>query len=224
MQPTAHSQQPIKVIVADDYELLRIAFVNILQKQPFFEVVAEACNGEQLVQQTRQYKPDVVLVDVKMPVMDGIEATRIITAQFPCTLVLGCSLYNNEYLMAEMLGAGAKGFVLKHAHPDELVAAIKSVHNNEYYFCSYSTEKINKLVANKEYDFFTKERKPLLSHREKEILIHICHQKSSKDISGILNISVRTVEDFRSKLLAKTQSKTVAGLVSFAVEQGIYIP
>ncbi len=221
---TANSQQKIKIIIADDYELLRIAFVNALQKQPLFEIVAEASNGEQLVQQIRQYKPDVALVDVKMPVMDGIEATRIITAQFPCTLVLGCSLHNNEYLIAEMLDAGAKGYVLKHASPAELIAAIISVHNNGYYFCCYATEKINKLIASKEYDFFTKERKPLLTQREKEILILICHQKSTKDISGILNISVRTVEDFRSNLLIKTQSQNIAGLVTYAIRNGIFTP
>ena len=156
--------------------------------------------------------------------MDGIEATRIITAQYPGTLVVGCSFYHNEYLMAEMLDAGAKGFVMKQAHPAELVAAIKSVHNNEYYFCSYSRDTINNLIARKVNNRFAKERKPLLSQREKEILILICHQKSTKDISGILNISVRTVEDFRSNLLIKTQSQNIAGMVTYAVKHGIYIP
>jgi two-component system, NarL family, response regulator NreC len=224
MKSTTYTRETIKIIVADDYELLRIAFVNTLQQQPFFEIVAEARNGEQLVQQTGLYKPDVVLADVKMPVMDGIEATRIITAKFPGTLVLACSFYNHEYLMAEMLYAGARGFVMKQVHPLELITAIRCVYNNEYFFCSHCRDKINKLITSKEYNLFTKERKPLLTQREKEILLLICDQKSNKDISGILKISVRTVEDFRSKLLFKTQSKSVAGLVGYAVEQGMYTP
>jgi DNA-binding NarL/FixJ family response regulator len=224
MDPAPLSRQSIKIIIADDYEMLRIAFVNILQQQSLFQIVAEVSNGEQLVQQTRIHKPDIVLTDIRMPVMDGIEATQIITAHFPCTLVIAITTFNTEYLLAEMLDAGAKGFVSKQAHPDELITAIKTVHNNQYFFCSASLENLNNLNARKEYNLATKARKLLLSHREKEVLLMICNQKTNKDISGILNISVRTVEDFRTKLLIKTGSKSVAGLVSFAVKQGIYVP
>ena len=224
MDPAPLSLQSIKIIIADDYELLRIAFVKILQQQSLFQIVAETSDGEQLVQQTRIHKPDIVLTDIRMPVMDGIEATQIITAHFPCTLVIACTTFNTEYLLAEMLDAGAKGFVSKQAHPDELITAINTVHNNRYFFCSASMEKLNNLIARKEYNLATKARKLLLSQREKEVLLMICNQKTNKDISAILNISVRTVEDFRTKLLIKTGSKSVAGLVSFAVKQGIYVP
>jgi DNA-binding NarL/FixJ family response regulator len=217
-------QQPIKVIIADDHELVRMGFASFLQNLPFIQLVAEAANGEQLIQLTGIHDPDIVLADIQMPVMDGIEATRIISEKFPRTSVIAFTVFNKEYLIAAMLNAGAKGFVSKQAHPSELMEAIKAVNNNQHYYCSWTTEKLNNLIVNKEYNPVTKERKVLLSPREKEILILICQQKTNKDISKILNISVRTVEDFRSNLLIKTQSQGVAGMVTFAILHGIYTP
>jgi DNA-binding NarL/FixJ family response regulator len=223
MEPRQLSQQPIKIIIADDHDLLRIGFKRTLETEPFFQLVAEAANGEQLIRLTEVYEPDIVLTDIQMPVLDGIVATKIITDKFPCTSVIAFSVFTSEYLIAEMLNAGAMGFVSKQAHPSELIKAIIAVSNNLYYYCSFSTKILNTLIANKEYNPVTKERNFRLSPREKEVLILICKQKTNKDISMILNIGVRTVEDFRSNLLLKTQSKSVAGLVTYAIKSGIYV-
>jgi DNA-binding NarL/FixJ family response regulator len=224
MNPKQLNQQPVKIIIADDHELLRMGFATFLQNQPFVQLVAEAADGEQLIQLTGIHDPDIVLTDIQMPVMGGVEATGIITEKFPRTSVIAFTMFNQEYLIAEMLAAGAKGFILKQAHPSELTEAIKAVNNGQHYFCRSSTEKLNKLIAHKEYNPVTKARNIRLSPREKEVLLLICRQKTNKDISKILNISVRTVEDYRSNLLLKTQSQALAGLITFAVKQGIYIP
>jgi DNA-binding NarL/FixJ family response regulator len=216
--------EPIKIIIADDHEVLRDGFKYQLQKYPFLQLVAEAGNGEELIRLAGIYNPDIILTDIQMPVMNGIEATRIISQKYPHLSVIAFTVFNNEYHIAEMLAAGAKGFILKHAHPCELIEAIKTVHKNQHYYCRCSTEKLNRLVANKEYNLVTNKWKNQLSARETEILLLICEQKTNKDISKLLNISVRTVEDFRSNLLIKTQSQNIAGMVNYAVKYGIHIP
>lgn len=212
----------IKLIIADDHALIRAGFASYLHKQTGLQLVAEAANGKELLSLTERHNPDIIFTDISMPEMDGIEATRIITEKYPHIAVIALTIMQQDYIITDMLSAGAKGFLLKHVHPSELLKAILAVHNNENYYCRHTTEKLNRLILNKEFDPVTKERKLLLSPRETEVLLLICKEKTNKDISEILHISVRTVECFRSNLQRKTGVLNIAGMIKYAVKHGIY--
>lgn len=215
---------PIKIIIADDHELVRIGFSTVLGKESDLQIVAEACNGRQLISMAGLYKPDIILTDIHMPEVNGIEATRAICREFPQTGVIGFSFCIEEHLIADMLEAGIRGYVLKHSHTSWLLAAIRAVSRGEESYCPAAAAIINRAIADKLYDPVNRERKHPLTFRETQVLQLICREKTSQDISAILGIGVRTVEDFRSKLHVKTGTVNIAGLVSYAVKQGIYSP
>ena len=109
---------PIRIVLADDHEIFRDGFKVMIKKQPSVQLVGEAANGEELIRQTRELKPDVVITDIKMPVMDGVEATKQLTSEFPEIGIIALSMFDEENLIVEMLEAGAKGYLLKNAHKD----------------------------------------------------------------------------------------------------------
>jgi DNA-binding NarL/FixJ family response regulator len=214
----------IKILIADDHELLRTGCRRILGDLSGIEVIGEAVNGFDLLNQMEVNIPDIVLTDIKMPLMDGIQATGIITKKHPQVSVIALSYFDYEYYIMEMLDAGAKGYLVKAATKAELVAAIRTVYNGENYFCCHTREK---LASMKEGGFFDpRQNKPAihLTPREKEVLQLVCMEKSNIEISTLLNISVRTVEGFRTSLFAKTNASTIAGLTVFAINYGIYDP
>jgi len=216
--------QPIKILIADDHEIFRDGFRSLLQNETAFLLVAEASNGQNLINLARLNDPDVILMDIKMPGMNGIEATKILSKQYPRAAVIALTMCNEEHLIADMLAAGAKGYVLKDASKSEVIDAIKTVNKNGNYYCRSTTSKLTRLIANNEYNPDTNERKVPLSPRETQILVMICQQRSNKEISKKLNISVRTVEGFRTNLLIKTGSMNIAGMVLFAIRRGIFCP
>jgi DNA-binding NarL/FixJ family response regulator len=224
MNPIQSDPRLIKIIIADDHALVRIGFITLLQNQPRFRVVADTGDGAQLLNLIEIHKPDIVLMDIRMPVMDGVEATQIITQKYPGTAVITLTAISQEYIIADMLSAGAKGFLLKDSHPSELVKAINAVANNQNYYCPSTTVKLNRIISNHEYDPVTNERNFPLTPRETQVLKLICKQNTNKEISQILKISVRTVECYRSSLHIKTKSLTVAGIVNFAIKFGIHTP
>lgn len=214
----------IKVVIADDHEIYRDGFRSLLQNNDEIELVAEAGNGVSLLEITKMNNPDVVLTDIKMPVMDGIEATRKLNEEFPHIPIIALTMFDEDHYIFDMLSAGARGYVLKDAHKSEILNAIKTVNKNQSYFCKATHLKIGRLIANKLFDPKNNKIMMPLSDREKQILRLVCAQKSNKEISKVLKISVRTVEGFRTILLEKTQSQNMAGLVVFAMRYGIYVP
>ena len=144
---------PIRVIIADDHEIFREGLQGLIKKQPDMELVGEAENGKLLLQITGELLPDVVLTDIKMPLVDGIQATQIISEKFPQVSVIALSMFDDENLIVDMLEAGAKGYLIKNAHKHEIIAAIKTVYNQEYYFCNHSTMKLAKLIGKSRFHF-----------------------------------------------------------------------
>src|SRR5665213_1294912 len=137
--------KPIRIILADDHEIFRDGFTNLINMQPGIELVAEAADGEQLIRVTQKFLPDVVLTDIKMPVMDGIEATRDIAKKFPHIGIIALSMFNDDDLLFDMMEAGAKGYLLKNAQKEEVISAINSVNKNAQYFCNDTQLKLAKL-------------------------------------------------------------------------------
>ena len=216
------SYSPIRLVIADDHEIFREGLESLFNKQKEIELAGEAINGKQLLEQTERLLPDVILTDIKMPVIDGIEATKILTEKFPQIGIIALSMFEDENLIVEMLEAGAKGYLMKNAHKHEIIAAINAVYNQESYFCNHTTMKLAKLIGKSRFNPFKEPIKPGFTEKEREMIKLICQEFSNKEIATTLHQSPRTIEGYREKILEKTKAKNTAGIVIYAIKNGIY--
>jgi DNA-binding NarL/FixJ family response regulator len=217
------SYRTIRIILADDHELFRDGFHSLLLNQDEIELVGEAANGEQLLSLVSKHLPDVILTDIDMPVMDGITATQILTQRHPEVGVIALTMFGNDRMIIKMLEAGAKGYLLKNANKSEMLEAIKTVSKHQHYYCSNTSPKLAQLIATSKYKPDEPSPKPLLTEKENEIVCLICQELSNRDISKKLHLSIRTVESYRERILQKTNAKNTAGIVVFAVREGIWM-
>lgn len=212
----------IKIVLVDDEALIRKGVKAILEQEDNFEIVEEFENGSVFVDYIETIKelPDIVLMDVKMPSLNGVEATKFLTAQFPDLKIIALSNYNSEVFISNMLEVGAVCYISKSASPDEIVKSINLVYENGFY---YNDSIMDYVLDNtpKNKSFFDS---TFLTERESEVLQLICKQKSSKEIGEELHISPRTVDGHRNNLLLKTESKNIVGLVIFAIHNSLFIP
>jgi DNA-binding NarL/FixJ family response regulator len=220
MQTTAD----IKLVIADDHEIFRDGFKLMLSKFPEIILVGEAGNGRELLELIEKENPDVILTDIKMPVMDGIEATKKIVELYPDKGIIGLSMYDDDELIIEMLEAGAKGYLIKNAGKEQIIEAIKTVYNSEPYYCRTTSSKLTQMIAKSRFNPYKKTEKAEFSEREKEIIACICDEMTNKEIGDKLFISVRTVEGHRLKILEKMNVKNTVGLVVYAIKNGIVKP
>ena len=222
MNKTRH--QVIRVIIADDHEVFREGFRSILKKPDEIELIAEAENGEELVRLASTLTPDVIITDIKMPIMDGIEATRLLAEKFPHIHVIALSMFDDDDLIIDMLEAGAKGYLLKNAHKNDIIEAIKTVYQGESFYCSKTIHKLTQLIAKCKYNSSNKARKirTEFTPKELEVIKLICTGLSNKEIAARLNLSIRTVEGYKERVTEKIKSKSTAGIVIYAIRNGIY--
>jgi DNA-binding NarL/FixJ family response regulator len=214
--------QTIRIVIADDHELLRSGFQVLLRKQNQVEIVAEAEDGMDLLNKVREHRPDVVVTDIQMPVMDGIEATRILASEFPETGVIALTMFNEDSMIVDMMESGAKGYLLKNTNKNELIDAIKAVYNGGTYFCAATTTKMAKLIGKAKFNPYRNTPEVKFTEKEMELLLLVCEGLQNKEIADRMNISIRTVEGYRIKLFEKTNTKHVAGLVIYAIKRGFY--
>ncbi len=203
----------IGVAIVDDHQLFRNGLRFILENEEDIEVVIEASNGRQFLDFLKNFKPDIVLMDINMPEMDGIETTKHALSLYPDLSILVLSMYSDIEYYNTMISLGVKGFVLKDIDNDELAVAVRKVYGGGSYF---SQELLLKLIKNKPDDAGVD-----LTKREKEVLGLICQGFSNQQISDKLYISQRTVERHRSSLLAKTDSKNSISLVVYAIKNNL---
>lgn len=215
-------QAPIRVVLADDHEIFRDGFRVMLKKQPLIELIGQAANGQELLDQVSSLKPDVVVTDIKMPVMDGIEATRRLIKENADLGVIALSMFDEENLIMDMLDAGAKGYLLKNAHKNEIFEAIKTVHKKDIYYCNHTSARLISMLAKSNHNKQKKEVKINFTDKEIEIIKMICGEKSTKEIAQQLFLSVRTVEKYRERIQEKIDAKNMVGVVLYAVRNGIY--
>jgi DNA-binding NarL/FixJ family response regulator len=213
---------PIRVVLADDHEIFRDGFKTLLKKQQDFEVVGEAENGRDLVTITKELQPDIVVTDIKMPVLDGIEATKSLIKHAPGLGIIALSMFDEEFLIVDMLEAGARGYLLKNAQKEEIFEAIRAVYNNETYYCNKTSSKLAQMIAKSGYNPYHKKQRVDFSERELEIMRLICQEYSNKEIGEKLFISTRTVEGHRNKIQEKIKARNMAGIIIYAVKHGIY--
>ena len=216
------SYTKISVVVADDHEIFRQGFKTMIDRYDELEVVGEAENGKELVQLVASLQPDLAFVDIKMPLMDGIDATREIASLSTGTRVIALSMFSDDVYVIDMLQAGASGYVLKNAQYDELVKASRIVMSGGYYFCNDASEKIQSFLKIHALNSLTKVQDPVLTEREIQIIQLICEQLTTKEIAANLGLSQRTVDTYRDVIQKKTNSKNMAGVVLYAVKYGLY--
>ena len=204
------------MLLADDHRLFREGLRGLLSVQSGIEVVGVAADGAELVSLTESVEYDVALIDIEMPVMNGLEAAEKILASHPEARLVALTMHNDEAYYYRMVELGVNGFLLKNSDIDEVVCAVREVCAGGSYF---SQELLNSLVSNlKESQV---EAEPLLSEREMEVLPLICQGLSNQEIADKLFISKRTVDNHRANILEKSGCKNTAGMVVWAIKNGL---
>ena len=205
-----------RVLLADDHRLFREGLRGLLSVQSGIEVVGVAADGAELVSLTESVEYDVALIDIEMPVMNGLEAAEKILTAHPEARLVALTMHNDEAYYYRMVELGVKGFLLKNSDIDEVVCAVREVCAGGSYF---SQELLDSLVSNlKESQV---EAEPLLSEREMEVLPLICQGLSNQEIADKLFISKRTVDNHRANILEKSGCKNTAGMVVWAIKNGL---
>jgi DNA-binding NarL/FixJ family response regulator len=206
----------IRILLADDHVMVRQGFRMILAAQPDMEIVGEAGNGREALELAEKLQPDVVVMDVAMPELNGIEATRRLAASSPRTRVLALSMYKDSVYVREILRAGARGYLLKDAIDRDLLAAVRAVASGE----GYLSPAVSEAVLS-DYRRHVSDPLDLLSSREREVLQLIAEGKTNKDIASALKLSVYTVEAHRGRIMEKLNLHSVGELVRFALRHGL---
>lgn len=212
----------IQIVVVDDEVLFRKGIVFLLQRESHINVMHEAGDGEELIAYLNESKPipDIILIDINMPNINGVEATKTIRKKFPEIKIIALTSYHTPLFIANMVQEGVASYLIKNAHPDEMIKTITEVADKGFYY----DENVLKVLS----DNFSPNKKILnilsddfLTSREREVLELICRQYNTAEIAEKIFISPRTVESHRNNLLLKTQTRNVAGLVVFAIQNKI---
>jgi DNA-binding NarL/FixJ family response regulator len=214
------STKPIRVLLADDHTLVRAGIRALLEKLPGFEVAGEASDGREVIVLIETHQPDVVLMDISMPGLNGLQALARITRDFPRVRVIILSMHPNDEYVMQALKSGASGYLLKRAATAELPAALNSVVGGEIYL---SLEIATRFLKKFPLQQIARSTSPLeqLTPRQREILQLLAEGQTTKAIATILKVSDKTVEYHRSKLMAGLKIFDVAGLVRFALRTGV---
>lgn len=209
-------EKPIRVVIVDDHQVVLEGFMARLELEPEIKVVATASNGLEALDVVKQHQPDVILMDVSMPIMNGIDATRLIKEEVPNAKVLMLTMHDNREYIMKVMQAGAVGYMLKEISASKMVQAIKTVNQGSTYFCESVTQTL-----------FTGEITPAankpnpLSRREEAVLKLVAQGCSSKKIASLLSISYRTVETHRQNIKHKLDIHSTAELAKYAVQHGL---
>ncbi|PWB25188.1 response regulator transcription factor [Flavobacterium sp. HTF] len=208
----------IKILIADDHTMFLQGIISLLEQEPNIEITGKAINGLEALEIIGQQPVDLVILDISMPEMDGIELSKILKKKYPAIRILVVSTHSNVSIISRLIRIGVNGYLLKNAEKAELLEAINTIANGENYFSEETEEKhlSNNLRIEKQVSTLTE-----LSSREKEILVLIAHEYNTAEIAEKTFISLNTVNTHRKNLLSKLNAKNTAGLVKYAVENGL---
>lgn len=215
-------KKTIKVMLVDDHSIVREGVRSYLATQPHIEVVGEAADGREALRQAQALAPDVVLMDISLPLINGIATTRSLCRVVPKARVLVLTVHDNKEYVRQVIQSGARGYLLKDASPADLIRAIETVADGKLFFSppvseTLLTDYVEQKAALK------KSRVVELSIREREVLALIAEGHSNKEAAAVLGVGVRTVETHRERIMSKLDVHTVAGLTKFAIRHGIVI-
>lgn len=211
-------QERIKVAIADDHKIFRKGVILSMRPYTNINFVMEADNGDELIEKIPEFEPDIILCDLKMPIKDGIDATKVISKQFPNIKVIILTMYEDERFVGHLMECGAAGYLLKSTDPAEIKRAITDVMRTGYYLNPF----VNKVLIKKNY---SKQKfnhslasEIVLSDREKEALTLVCMEFTATEIAAKMNISARTVEAIKNRLMERFGVKNSIGLVFYAMK------
>lgn len=210
----------IKIVLADDHKLFRMGLRQLIEKHPDVKIVGEAATGIEVISVAKEQSPDIVLMDISMPELNGIEATRRILGEQPDVRVIIVSMHSDRRYVVETLRAGAKGYLLKDSSPDEIFRAIQKVMRNQFYLSAQINEQVilDFVQQNKSENSSAFE---VLSAREREVLQLLAEGKSTKQIADLLNLSAKTVETHRMHIMDKLDLHTLPELTRYALREGL---
>ena len=211
----------IKIAIADDYKIFREGLKVSLGQDDKMQVIFEAENGEELIAAMETKKPDIIIMDLKMPIMDGMEATQIIRKKYSDVKVLVVSMYEDDKFIIHLMEIGANGYLLKNAEPDEIRKAIYAVSENGYYFNDLVNKALLKKLVLKNNLKPSFNENVELTERELQVLKLICAEKTAAEIGKEIFLSPRSVEGIRQRLIEKIGVRNTAGIVMFAVKNGL---
>jgi two-component system response regulator NreC len=210
--------EPIQLLIADDHEIFRDGLALMLSRQKDMNLVGQAGDGVELMELVEAGCPDVVLMDIKMPRMDGIQATKELIKTYPDLHIVALSMFSEENLIVEMLEAGAKGYLLKNADKQEILDAIHSVMENRVYYCRDTSATLASMIVKSNFNPYRKKEVVEFSERELEIIKLICKQFTAQEMGDNLFLSRRTIEGYRTRILEKMSVKNTAGVVIYALK------
>jgi DNA-binding NarL/FixJ family response regulator len=217
------------LLLADDQELMRMAFRMVIDTQPDMSILGEACNGHEAVAAAEQFRPDVVLMDVRMPEMDGVEATRLIVESESCARIIILTTFDLDEYVYAALRAGASGFLLKDTPPADLLSGIRAVASGDAVVAPSVTRRLlstyaHRLPVSGRPDRDQRDRLALLTAREHEVLLHVAASLSNAEIAERLVLSEATVKSHVGRILAKLGLRDRVQIVVFAYETGLITP
>ena len=209
-------QPTVRILLVDDHPLVRDGIASRLEDEAWIDIVAQASNGQEALALGHELKPDVIVMDVAMPIMDGLESTSRFREELPEVRVLILSMHDDKEYITQLMQLGASGYVLKDVESDELIKAIETVHQGSTYFSAGASQSL--FTGKVSNDSVPEET---LTEREKTVLRSVAEGACNKDIARTLNISVRTVETHRQNIKNKLEIYTTAGLTRYAIESGL---
>jgi DNA-binding NarL/FixJ family response regulator len=212
---------PIRIVLADDHTIMRKGLRLLLESQPGFKVIAEAADGRGAVEAVEQEAPNVVVMDVGMPNLNGIEAARQISARHPQTAIVFLSMHSDESYVLRALKAGARAYLLKDSAEYDLINAIRAVSEGKAFFSPAISKMLVEDYVRQMQEREVEDSYELLTTREREILQLLAEGKSNKEVATVLNLSLYTVETHRSNILQKLNLHSVPELILYAVRKGV---
>lgn len=215
-------EHAVKVIVADDHKIFRVGMVSTLESIGEVTSVRQAQNGLEVLDLMRNEPADIIFMDIKMPGMNGIEATKFVKNEFPKVKIIAVSMFDDPEFVAEMFTHGASAYLLKNTDRDEIEEAMETTLAGEQYYSRDVSESLFRKLISKSRTLPNEDGTYPISNREREVLLLICKEYSNREIARQLSLSSRTIEGHRNRLLHKTNSKNTAGLVLYAIKRGIW--
>jgi DNA-binding NarL/FixJ family response regulator len=213
---------PLKILVADDHDIIRRGLKQLLMSRPGWQVCGEAKTGREAVAATEQLKPDVVVMDISMPELNGLEAARQIQKVAPSINILILTMHFTDQLVRDVIECGARGYILKSDADKDLVSAVEALGNRRSYFTREASEILLNGVARSDVSLDSKTTpRNRLTMREKEVVQLLAEGKSSKDVAAALKISVKTAETHRANIMRKLELHSVSELVRYAIRNQI---
>jgi DNA-binding NarL/FixJ family response regulator len=219
---TSAAFRPITIAIADPHSIFLEGLQAIFKRQSQMKIVGEAKNGKQLLDVVERSKPDIVLTEIKMPLITGVEVTQQLKGKFPQLQVIAVTDREEGHYIIDMLEAGAKGYLLKDSPSNELFKAVKTVHSGDPYYCTRTSSKLVQLMVTRKFNPYKPEKKPLFNEKEIAVIRLICEEYASKEIAERIFTTAKYVDRLRERIEEKIGAKNIAGIVVYAVRNRIY--